>query len=362
MSNVESLPRRILQSIIGFVRGWIESVRVKKRDYLVAAVELILAGLTGFLVAGIVLLVMGYDPIWIYSVLFRYGYSSPGYLGARSAALMMTGLAFSIPILAGVFNIGGESQLYLGALTGLVIAYYTGNIWLGLIAGFIGGAAWGLLIAALRVYRGINEVITAIMLNWTAYYLIIYIILKYLPNPTQSHLSIQIPENMMLSYSSTFWLAVLGAVIAYILLYYTDLGYKMRIAGLSPRTAVYAGFNPRKAILFSMLLGGGLAGYGGALHIIGVASAFDTTMSTVFGLGFAGIGVGLLGRNHPIGIIFASVFYAGLIIGGQFVELYTGAPPYLSDTIIGIIVIALAIPYAYRMMINYITLLRGGGK
>ena len=346
-------------SITGFFKELVTSIKIKKRDYLLAALELLLAGLSGFLIAGILLYYMGYDPIEVYSIMFRYGYSSPGYLGARSAALIMTGLAFSIPLLAGVFNIGGESQLYVGALTGLVVAYFSGNVWLGLLAGFAGGALWGLLIAFLRVYRGINEVITAIMLNWFAYYTILYIILKYLPNPVQSHMSIQIPEENMLSYTTTFALAVLGAVIAYIILYYTDLGYKMRVAGLSPKTAVYAGFNPKKAVLFSMFLGGGLAGYGGALHIVGVASGFDTTMSTVYGLGFAGIGVGLLGRNHPIGIVLAALFYAGLIIGGQWVELRTGAPPYLSDTIIGIIVIALAIPYAYRMLVNYLTIWRG---
>ena len=102
-----------------------------------------------------------------------------------------------------------------------------------------------------------------------------------------------------------------------------------------------------------------MAGYGGALLILSVSYNIDVTLSTLFGLGFTGIGVGLLGRNHPIGIIFSAMFFSGLIIGGQWVELKTGAPPMLSDAIMGIIVIALAAPYAYRVLIRY---LRGGLK
>ncbi len=343
------------------IYGFVDKLRAKKKDYIMALLEIVLSALTGFVIAGIILVFIGYDPVEVFSILFRYGYSNFPYLGSRAAPIIMTGLAFSIPSLAGVFNIGGESQLYMGALLGLVTAYYTGNIVLGLIAGFIAGALWGGLIAVLRIYKNINEVITAIMLNWTAYYLIAYIILKYLPNPKQSHLSIQIPESMMIPTDAVFWLAVLGAVVAYFILYYTDVGYKIRLSGYSARTARYAGFDPRKAVLLSMLLGGGLAGYGGALLILGVASAIDTTMSTIYGLGFIGIGVGLLGRNHPIGIIFSGLFFAGLIIGGQFVELYTGAPPFLSDAISGVIVIALSIPYAYRLLLFYLSR-RGSGK
>ncbi len=341
------------EALGSWFKGFLEQVRIRKRQYLLGALEIVLSALTGFLVAALILYFIGYDPWYIFEIMLTYGFSDLGYLGTRAAPLIMTGLAFSIPLLAGVFNIGGESQLYMGALLGLYVAYVTHNVWLGLIAGFIAGALWGGLIAALRVYRGINEVITAIMLNWTAYYTIIYIILVYLPNPKQSHLSVQIPVSEMISYGETFALAVVGALIAYFILYYTDIGYKIRVSGANPRSAVYAGFSPKTAIMASMLLGGGLAGYGGTLIIAGVTGSIDTTMSTLYGLGFTGIGVGLLGRNHPIGIIFSGLFFAGLIIGGQWVELLTGAPPYVTDTITGIIVIALSMPYAYRLLVNY---------
>jgi len=340
------------------LKGLVDLVKARKEDYVTGAIEVSLSALTGFLIAGVILELMGYHALEIFDIMLTGGASDLGHLAGKSAPLVMTGLAFSIPLLAGVFNIGGESQLYMGALAGLVAGYYTGNPILGLVAGFLAGGFWGWIMAALRVYRGINEVITAIMLNWTAYYLIIYIIIKYLPNPEKPYMSVQIPRSEMFSMTTAFWIAVLGALGAYYILYYTDLGYKMRVSGFNPRTAEYSGFNPSRSILFSMALGGGLAGLGGALLVLGVSSAIDTTMSSVYGLGFAGIGVGLLGRNHPIGIIFSSLFFADLIIGGHWVELETGAPPYVSDTITGIIIIALSAPYAYRRLVQLYRLRR----
>ncbi|MCE4614212.1 MAG: ABC transporter permease [Desulfurococcales archaeon] len=335
-----------------------ESLRAKKTEYITGTIEVSLSALTGFLIAGVILELMGYNALNIFNIMITGGVSDLSHLAGKSAPLVMTGLAFSIPLMAGVFNIGGESQLYMGALAGLVGTFFTGSIPIGLTLGFIAGAFWGWLMAALRVYRGINEVITAIMLNWTAYYFIIYVIIKYLPNPEKPYMSVQLSPHEMFSMTTAFWLSVLGALVAYYILYYTDLGYKMRVSGYNPKTALYSGYNPDKSILFSMALGGGLAGFGGALLVIGESSAIDTTMSSLYGLGFTGIGVGLLGRNNPIGIIFSALFFADLIIGGQWVELETGAPPYVSDTITGIIIIALSAPYAYRKLVQLYRLRR----
>lgn len=336
------------------LKSLVEKIRVKWTDYLVEALEIVLSVATGFVVAALILIALGYDPGQVFSVMFGYGYSDPEYLLGKSVPLIMTALAFSIPLLAGVFNIGGESQLYVGALLGLIAAYYTHNPIIGILAGFVAGAAWGGLVALLRIYRNINEVIAAIMLNWTMYYIMLFLIVGVIPDPVISHESIPVPQDARLTPIPSFILAVAGALVIYFLLYYTDLGYQLRVSGMNPAAARYAGFDPKKAVLTSMLLGGGMAGYGGALLIIGQVYSIDSTMSTLYGLGFTGIGIGLLGRNHPIGIIFAAIFFSGLIIGGQWVELKTGAPPMLSDAIIGVIVIALAIPYAYRLLINYL--------
>ncbi len=353
-------------SLFKLISSLIEKFKIKKHEYIMASVEILLSAIIGFAVAGIVLYIMGYNPWEVFYIMFSYGFSDPEYLCGKAIPLIMTGLAFSIPALAGVFNIGGESQLYWGAFIGLITTYYVTKyvgfgqlgILVGILMGIIAGAMWALLIAVLRVYRGINEVITAIMLNWISYFTVIYLIIKYFTNPVIPQQSIEVPSSASLTPYSGFMIAIIGTLIVYYLLYYTDIGYKMRVSGLSPISARYAGFDPAKAILSSMIIGGGSAGLGGSLLIIAISHNIDTTMSTLYGLGFTGIGVGLLGRNHPIGIIFSALFFAGLLIGGQWVELKTGAPPMLSDAIMGIIVIALSAPYAYRLLMNYLSRLK----
>ncbi|AEC51232.1 ribose ABC transporter, permease protein [Pyrococcus sp. NA2] len=320
--------------------------------------EVLISVVMAFIVGAVVLLLLGHHPLEVYSILFKYGYTNINYLLNKSTPLIMTGLAFSIPSIAGVFNIGGESQLYVGAFLGLLVAYYTGNAIIAIIVGSLAGALLGLFIGILRVYRGINEVITAIMVNWIFYYLIAYLIASRFYNPEVSHESVPVPKSARIpsigDLSLIFIIAVAVAIAYYYLLYFTDIGYKLRVSGISPASARYAGFDPNKSILVSMFLGGMAAGLGGVLLVLGVTYSIDDTLTAIYGLGFTGIGIGLLGRNHPIGIIFSSLFLSGLLIGGQWVELKTGAPPELADTLIGVIVIALAIPYAYRMLMKRI--------
>ncbi len=355
----------LLSGIVNKIR---EKVRAKLYDYSISLVEIILSVAIGFLIVSVILVVFGYDPGEVISIMIKYGFRDWKYIFKRSTPFIMTALAFSIPSIAGVFNIGGESQLYVGALAGLLVAYYTGNPVLGLLASIAAGAGLGLFIAVLRIYRNINEVITAIMVNWIFYYLIVYLVTGIFYDPKISHQSVSVPESAQLPMvslfgsliPSAFILAVAASLVFYYILYHTNTGYLLRVSGLSPSSARYAGYNPRRAVLYSMLLGGAAAGLGGGLLILGISHYIENTMSGLYGQGFMGIGIGLLGRNHPIGIIFAAIFFAGLIIGGQWIEFYTGAPPMLTDAIIGIIVIALSIPYAYRMLINWFRL--GSGK
>ena len=259
-----------------------------------------------------------------------------------------------------MFNIGGESQFYWGAFLGLLVTHYTtqvtGQGLVGLAAGFatalLSGALWALLVGVLRVYRGVNEVIAAIMLNWFSYYIILFMLNRYFLDPQIPHQSVSVPASTWLDAYAGFTITVVTVLLVYYALYYTVLGYGIRVSGLSPKSAKYAGIDPGKSMLTSMLIGGALAGLGGLLLVLTVSHNIDTTMSTVYGYGFLGIGVGLLGRNNPLGVVVAALFVAGLLIGGQWVELLTGSPPMLSDVVVGIIVVALSFPYAYRTVLS----------
>jgi len=339
-------------------------------EYSSTAIEIIGSIGIGLLAGGIILTLLGYDPFEGLSLLLFGGFGDIDYLLSRATFIMMTGLAFAIPMLSGFFNIGGEGQMYVGGLVSLLVAVYTGNGILALIVGGLAGALLGLAISALKVYRGVNEVITAIMLNWTFYYILIYLITSKFYDPLAPHESVKVPALARFGVIELggsrihiiFFISLALVLLAYYLLFFTKLGYEIRVAGLSPKTARYAGINPNRAILYSMFLGGLFAGFSGALNVLGFTYYIDNLLTCMHGIGFDGIGVALMGRNHPIGIIFSSIFFSMLILGGQTMQIVINAPKELADTLSGIIIIALALPYTYRMLISYIRTRRLVGK
>ncbi len=319
--------------------------------------EVSLSIILSFLIGYTTLILMGYDATKVFSIVIREGLSNPTYLMIRSTPLILTALAFSIPSLVGVFNIGGEGQFYLGALSSLLIAHITGNSLLSIITGMAAGGLLSVLIAVIKVKRGVNEVVTSIMFNWIIYFSLLYLISTYLFDPLMPYQSISVPKTARIDYlivhiqiPAIFPIAVLTSLVMYFLLYHSALGYKMRVVGISPKAARYAGFDPESSIILSMLIGGAMGGLGGSLLILGHTHAIDSTMSGLYGMGFAGIGAGLLGRNNPIGIILSSIFLSMLIIGGEAAELRARVPTELADALIGMIVIVLSAPYIVRLV------------
>ena len=308
----------------------------------------------GLAAAALVLLASGYDPLLSISVMLSHGFSDPAYLLARATPLVATGLAFSLPMVAGLFNIGGEGQLYLGALAAIVATQLAPTPAAALAAGAAAGAALGAAIGLLRARFGVNEVVSSIMLNWTAYYVVLFLVTNYLYDPAIPHQSVPVPEGARLPALGPlplgFVVAAAAAAAGYVLLYGTRLGYEMRVAGYSELTARYAGVDPASTALRAMVLGGAFGGAGGALTVTTVVPYIDSTMTGLFGLGFTGIAVALLARLNPLAVVPAAVLVSGLTIGGQMVELIVGAPPELVDAAVGVIIIGLAVPYAYRML------------
>lgn len=321
-------------------------------------IEVTFSVLLSFLSSYLVLALMGYDASRVFSIVLNDSLRNPSYLMVRSSPLMLSALAFSIPSLTGVFNIGGEGQFYLGALASLLIAHFTGNGFLALIAGCVAGSALGWAIAVIRVRRGVNEVVTSIMFNWILYFILLYLISTYFYDPLIPYQSVPVPKGARiesiafasLTIPLIFPIAVLTSLAMYYLIFHSGLGYRMRVSGISPKSARYAGFDPEKLMLISMTIGGAMGGFGGALLVLGHTHAIDSTMSGLYGMGFAGIGAGLLGRNNPLGIILSSIFLSMLIIGGEAAELRAGVPTELADVLIGAIVIVLSAPYLISLV------------
>jgi len=264
---------------------------------------------------------------------------SIGYTCFYATDFIFTGLAVSVAFHAGLFNIGGEGQAYIGGLgAGLVcLAIGTWSPWivipLAIASACVFGAAWAFIPAWLQARRGSHIVITTIMMNFIASALMTYLLVNVLINPGQ-----QSPESrefgpgavmpavdvVLAHFGITFaptpfnmasLLALLACLFVWVFIWKTRWGYALRVSGQNARAAVYAGISPPGIILAAMVISGGLAGCLGVNELMG--SQHRILLDFPGGAGFVGIAVALMGRNHPVGILIASLLFGALYQGGS---------------------------------------------
>ncbi|NJE07515.1 ABC transporter permease [Thermococcus sp. M39] len=318
--------------------------------------ESFLAIVIGVLIGAIVLAFSGYNPIEAYAALVKGAVGSAyGWSMTLSSAtpIILTALTFAISARTGIFNIGAEGTVYFGAIAAIIFTNIFANPIIGLIAGMIFGMLWALPAALLKVYRGVHEVISTIMLNWIAFYTALYLVLGPLANPDDPNKTIEVPVSARLpllmkgsELSLAFIIAIAAAIITYYILWHTVLGYELRASGYNERAARYGGINPKRAIIWSFLLGGIMSGLAGATEVMGrpPSYAISQGMANIYGYGFDGIGVSLVGRNHPIGIIFSGIFFGALKAGATYMQIEAGVPLEMVKVVQGIIVVAVAVP------------------
>jgi simple sugar transport system permease protein len=248
-------------------------------------------------------------------------------------------LAVAVAFHGGLFNIGGEGQAVMGGLgTGLVALWWSAAlpVWLMLplmmASGALFGLAWAAVPAYLQAYRGSHVVITTIMFNFIASSVLVYLLVNHLrPSGVMSVESASFSDSaklpgmhQVLGWLGMQWpasplnlsvlLAALAAVLIYLFLWRTRAGYRLRAVGASPSAAEYAGINARHQVLIAMSISGALAGLVGMNEIAGVSGKL--LLEFVSGAGFTGIAVALMGRNHPLGIVLASLLFGALFQGG----------------------------------------------
>lgn len=283
---------------------------------------------------------------------------------AFATPLMLTALPFAVGVRAGLFNIGAEGQMYLGAVgatfvAGLVPLPPGVHLAAATLAGMAAGAAWALVPAVLKAWRGAHEVISTIMCNWISLHLSTYLAIYFLAEPGRAERTVPaLPTARypVLSEESTLT-AVLFVALAFTLLVYAYLwgtrsGYELRLAGENPDAARYAGVRPERVVVLSFVVGGLAAGLAGASQVIGRPPAWSlyATLGNVTTLGFDGIGVALVGRNHPVGGILASVLFGALAQGGRLMEYEVGVPSELVRALNGLIVFAMAVPELWGLV------------
>lgn len=298
--------------------------------------------LTAFAITGMVFWLIDVDPLVAMQLLLfgAFGYGEGiGYTLYYATNFIFTGLAVAVAFHAGLFNIGGEGQAYLGGLgAGLLILALdpTLSAWLMLPAGIIGsllfGALWALIPAWLQAYRGSHIVITTIMFNFLASALMVYLLVNVLRQPGQmTPQSIAFPTTAWMPFMHDI-LASMGmrvapsplniallvslacALMVWLFLWHTRWGYAIRTMGSNSMAAVYGGIKPTHIILLAMCISGALAGLVGVNELMGYQHRL--ILDFHLGYGFAGIAVALMGRNHPLGIVLAALLFGVLYQGG----------------------------------------------
>lgn len=321
----------------------------------------IIAVIAAFAVGGVVILILGDNPLAAYSLLLSNSFGSfrdIGWTLHYATPLIFTGLAVAVAFRCGLLNIGAEGQLYVAAFAAawvgitfggrIVDVFGTKEDWsLASLPGFLlvplcmfaaiaAGAIWGAIPGVLKAKFGSHEVINTIMLNFIGIALVGYLTqyhYKVPGDPIQQTAPIgeaaQIPKlNEFLGFlpydvplNVSFLLALLMCVLVYSFLWKTKWGYELRAVGENPSAAEYGGISTRKQIIIAMTISGGLAGMVGIGEVLGKEHEFESGFSAEWG--FLGIAVALLGRNHPLGVLIAALFFGVLLRGQIFVDAFT---------------------------------------
>ena len=306
------------------------------------------------LVCGTVVALVGLDPLQVLALLLKGAFGSRAGLSYTlyyATTFVFTGLAVAVAFHGGLFNIGGEGQAMIGGLGCSLVA-----LALGARAVLVGRpVVWAAVPAALQAWRGSHVVITTIMFNFIASALLAYLLVNLLKDPGSMSIetgpfpqAAQMPGmHLVLAALGLDWprtplnLSVLlaaGAALAVTLfLWRTQAGYALRTVGFSPAAAHYAGIRPRRQVMVGMLISGALAGLVGINELAGVQHLL---LDYVMGAGFTGIAVSLIGRNHPLGIVLASLLFGAIYQGGA--ELAFEIPGFSRDmvtTLQGLIVL-----------------------
>jgi simple sugar transport system permease protein len=323
----------------------------------------LLSVVLALLIGGIIIWISGANPFTAYGALFNGAFGSQEAFRRtleKATPLVFAGLAVAFAFKAGLFNIGGNGQLLLGA----IVAGYLGfalkglpffiHMPVALIGGSVAGALWAAIAGALKTYTGAHEVITTIMLNFIALNLTDYLsngpwkaegiiartpkILETAVIPTWGFLPIG------------FLIACLMAVVTYYLLYKTTIGYAIRTTGLNADAALYAGIKVGTVVILTMAFSGFLAGMGGAVETLGVVGRYQPGFNA--NLGFDGITIALLAKTHPLGVIPAALLIGAMQAGGSQMQFDAGVRFQIIDIINALILFFVSADMIVRKLLG----------
>ncbi len=323
----------------------------------------LLAVVVAFAVTSLVLLAAGDPVIQTWSIIFQAWERPRAVAQVVNAAttLYFAALAVAIGFRMNLFNIGVEGQYRIAAFAAAVVAAEVAlprvlHVAVALLVAMAVGAAWAGIAGLLKVYRGVSEVISTIMLNAVATILVAYFLRRVaVPVAGSNNIGTQplpetarvpdlplIPASPLGVYGLLF-VAIAAGVAYSVLLNHTRFGFELRATGMSRSAAVASGVDVRRMVLYSMLLSGAIAGLVGMPILLGEAYTFSNTFQA--GLGFAGIAVALLGRNSPVGIAIGALLFAYLDVAANPLQIQAGVAIQIVQIMQGIIVLAVVVAY-----------------
>lgn len=364
---------------------------MKQNKLIVTLISIIL----GLLIGGLVLLIAGFNPIEAYGIMFKGVFGNPKYISwtiIRSTPLILTGISVAFAFRTGLFNIGAEGQFIIGSLVATLVGYFFKlppiiHPIVAILAGCLAAAFWGGISGLLKSKFGINEVITTIMLNWTALYFSNFVVFLDKFKRHNRDASERILEsaniNVLGKWKTSevgkaflknnsffkdflnppvnygFIIAILVAILIWYILKNTTLGYQLRAVGFNKDAAEYGGIDVKKNIIVSMMIAGALSGLAGATQVLGVSKE-TAILASMEGYGFDGIAVSLIAANNPIACIPAALLFGGLKYGGSKLQSTIGAPPEVINITIGVIVFFIAMPKLIEIITTFKGRKRGG--
>ena len=314
----------------------------------------LLSILLAFVIGAIIMAALGANPFEAFSYLFKGSFGTINAFGNtlnKATPLIFTGLCACFAYKCGVFNLGGEGQFIMGAITACVVALVLGDkgiegplvCVLCLVLGTIMGGIWGFIPGILKITRGQNEMIISIMLNYVAtlFMGVIYTnwmrdasVPQTLPVPKASQLARVFPR---LRFTWGFVIAVVVGILMWFFLFKTSGGFKIRAVGYNQTAARFNGFPVLKLMFISFIVSGAVAGLGGAAELMG--TQFRLINGFGAGYGFDGVSMALIGQLNPIATIIVAIFFAALRVGSTTMQAASGVPTSVSDIIQALVII-----------------------
>jgi len=348
-----------------------------------------LAILTAVILGGIIIAVVRGNPFLAYYGLLDGSFGSAKALSETAVwatPFIFAGLAVALAFKGGLFNIGAEGQLAIGATVAALVGYALPD-WLGvdipaiihlpltIIVGMAAGALWAAIVGFLKAYTGGHEVINTIMMNYIALNTISFLLNGVMKDNAPNNVSARTPliaesariptifEGLRIHWGFIF--ALLVAFLVWWMLNKTTLGFEIRTVGANPDAAKYAGINVKRTIILTMALSGMLAGLAGTIEVAGLNYRHELGFS--IGYGFDAIAIALLGKSHPLGVVLAAILFAAMRNGGTRMQFLTQMPVDLISMLQALILLFVAadaiVRYLYRIRAQgeRVVLTRGWG-